>query len=121
MYKDLSVSADIPEAKLRRAAKTGVFTLSKSDLSGSGASLTVHPETYQKIMKAKKSGKGTRIHITPHEIEYAMTTKQGGSVYGIGTGGRVAKGSEAAKQRMAHVRAARRHGGSMRAGSFRLN
>ena len=38
---------------------------------------------------------------------------------GIGTGGRNTKGSEPAKQRMAHVRVAR-CGGSMRAGSFRL-
>ena len=92
MYKEISVNANIPEAKLRRAAKSGVFTLTKSDLSGSGASLALHPESYAKVMKAENAGRGARVAITPHEIEWAMTTKQGSGMHGGSIWGKIWSG-----------------------------
>jgi hypothetical protein len=82
MYKEISVSSDIPAAKLRRAAKSGILSLTKEQLHGAGASLAVHPETTQKIMKAKRANRGVRILITPHEIQYPMVALNGGGMHG---------------------------------------
>ncbi|GMF41046.1 unnamed protein product [Phytophthora fragariaefolia] len=73
MCKDIKVSSDIPATKLKRAVNTGILSLTKEQLHGSGATLCVHPETAMKIQKAKRAGRGVRLLITPHEIEYPMT------------------------------------------------
>jgi hypothetical protein len=49
LYKELSVSDAIPEARLRKAAKSGSLQLTKADLAGSGATLHVHPESYPQL------------------------------------------------------------------------
>ncbi|GMF35651.1 unnamed protein product [Phytophthora lilii] len=82
MYKELSVSDAIPVARLRKAAKTGSLSLTKADLAGSGATLHLHPESYATVMKAKRSGKGARVVLTKHEIEYPMTQLNGSGMHG---------------------------------------
>ncbi|GMF34556.1 unnamed protein product [Phytophthora fragariaefolia] len=74
MYSEIEVSSNIPIAKLRRAYKTGVLSLTKDQLHGSGATLAVHPETAMKVQKAKRANRGVHLLITPHEIEYPMDT-----------------------------------------------
>ncbi|GMF09438.1 unnamed protein product [Phytophthora lilii] len=81
-FKELSVSSTIPEAKLKRAFKTGTLSLSKDDLSGTGATLHLHPESYAKAVKAHKAGKGTRLTITKKEIGYPFKHMQRGGMYG---------------------------------------
>jgi hypothetical protein len=81
-FKELSVSSAIPEAKLKRAFKTGTLTLSKDELSGSGATLHLHPESYAKAIKATKAGKGTRLTITKKEIGYPFKHMNGGGMHG---------------------------------------
>jgi hypothetical protein len=81
-FKELSVSSAIPEAKLKRAFKTGTLTLSKADLSDSGATLHLHPESYAKALKARKAGKGTRLTITKKEIGYPFKHMNGGGMHG---------------------------------------
>ncbi|EGZ25042.1 hypothetical protein PHYSODRAFT_465817, partial [Phytophthora sojae] len=77
MYKELSVSSSIPEKCLRNAVKTGNLSLTKADLAGSGATLHLHPESYDKVMRAKKADNGSRVKITKHEIEYPMEVNGG--------------------------------------------
>lgn len=89
MYKDICVSSDIPAIKLKRAAKSGILSLTKEQLHGSGATLAVHPETAMKIIKAKRANRGVRILITPHEIIYPMTELNGGGMHGGSIWGKV--------------------------------
>jgi hypothetical protein len=49
----------------------------------------VHPETAQKIMKAKRANRGVRILITPHEIQYPMVSLNGGGMHGASVWGKV--------------------------------
>lgn len=70
MYKSITVS-DIPQQKLRRAMRTGVLTLTAGELSGNSKTIHVHPETHSKLQKATRAGKGSRVYLTPHEIDYS--------------------------------------------------
>ncbi|GMF39104.1 unnamed protein product [Phytophthora fragariaefolia] len=79
---EIEVSSNIPIAKLRRAYKTGVLSLTKDQLHGSGATLAVHPETAMKVQKAKRANRGVRLLITPHEIEYPIVALSGGGMHG---------------------------------------
>ncbi|KAL7682120.1 hypothetical protein Plhal304r1_c051g0134141 [Plasmopara halstedii] len=82
MYKELAVSASVPETKLKRAFKTGTLSLSAAELAGNDATLHLHPESYAKALRAQKSGKGTRLAITHKEIAYPFKHMQGGGMYG---------------------------------------
>ncbi|KAL3659470.1 hypothetical protein V7S43_015461 [Phytophthora oleae] len=82
MLKEISVSSDIPVAKLKSAFKTGTLSLTKDELQGSGATLHLHPESYAKALRAHKSGKGTRLAITHKEIGYPFKHMQGGGMHG---------------------------------------
>jgi len=82
MYQEIAVASNIPQAKLKRAVKTGILNLTKEQLHGSGATLAVHPETAMKIVKSKRANRGVRILITPHEISYPMTALNGGGLHG---------------------------------------
>jgi len=67
MFQKVSIGA-IPEKKLKNALKKGLMTLSKADLEGSGYTMRIHPESYNKVKAAMKRGSGTRLLITPPEI-----------------------------------------------------
>lgn len=88
MYKEIQVSSDVPESKLKRAFKHGTLTLTKDELKGSGATLHLHPESYAKALKARKAGKGTRLAITHKEIGYPFKHMQGGGMYGASIWGK---------------------------------
>jgi hypothetical protein len=89
MYKELQVSKDIPESRLKRAFKNGTLTLTSAELKGSGATLHLHPESYAKALKARKANKGTRLTITKKEIGYPFKHMQGGGTYGGSIWGKI--------------------------------
>jgi hypothetical protein len=89
VYKELQVSNDVPETKLKRAFKNGTLSLTAAELKGSGATLHLHPESYAKAMKARKAGKGTRLTITKKEIGYPFKHMQGGGIYGGSIWGKI--------------------------------
>jgi hypothetical protein len=95
MYKELKVSSSIPAKRLLKAAKGGSLQLTKADLAGSDAVLHLHPESYAKVMKAKMGGKGSRIIVTPNEIQYAMDAN-GGSLQGSSVWGKIWNGLKSA-------------------------
>jgi hypothetical protein len=89
VYKELQVSNDVPETKLKRAFKNGTLSLTAAELKGSGATLHLHPESYAKAVKARKAGKGTRLTITKKEIGYPFKHMQGGGIYGGSIWGKI--------------------------------
>jgi len=68
-YRAITVG-NFPAAKLRKLAQTGDLNLSASEVAGSTHTLYLHPESYAKIQKAKKTGKGVRLKMTKAEIEH---------------------------------------------------
>lgn len=76
-YKKVTV--DISPSQLRSAAKGKKITLSASQLKGGSASFYVHPENADKISKAVKANKGTRIYISRDAIKHDIM--QGGSLW----------------------------------------
>ena len=165
---------NIPKSKLKKAMAGGTVSLTPTELSGT-CSLVLHPTNAKKVKAAQASKKGTRIQITPGEIEHDQMYSremQGGSLWddivsgvktgvkwlgtqaldgiaqgtkgllgdstlgnkavdfvrsgvkdltGMGvSGGKVAAGSTAAKEKMAKLRAIRAAKKSQ-GGSFRLS
>ena len=78
-YKELSIG-DVPHKKLTKAARGGTLTLTKHELAGSSHKIHLHPESHAKVMKAKRAGKGVRLHITHDEIRHGV--QHGGSIWG---------------------------------------
>ena len=169
-YKEVKLNVSAEKAK--KLASLKPVNLTASELKGTSDSLYVHPANYEKIMKAKRSGKGVRIQLAEGEIIYDMEERQGASIWswmknkafpwlkrnydvikpllsrvadtaipavatafgqpelavpargglraltgvGVGRGAHV-KGSEEARQYMAHIRSMR---GKKSGGSFRL-
>ncbi|KAF1319061.1 hypothetical protein FI667_g13421, partial [Globisporangium splendens] len=62
------VTLDITPAQLRKAADGKQITLTATQLKGSGATFHVHPANHEKIMKAKRAGRGTRVYIAPGAV-----------------------------------------------------
>ncbi|KAF1319036.1 hypothetical protein FI667_g13419, partial [Globisporangium splendens] len=73
------VTLDITPAQLRKAADGKQITLSATQLKGSGATFHVHPANHEKIMKAKRAGRRTRIFIAPGAINHDLM--HGGSLW----------------------------------------
>ena len=166
------VSLNITPAQMRKAAAGKQITLSADQLSGGSMITYLHPANVEKITKAKRAGRGTRIYIAPGAINHDLEHMKAGSIWSwikdkaypwlkqnifpilkpvvsqyvdqgaqmlgnytgqpgvvnalrgvvkneVGVG--FTKGSQAAKDRMAKVRAAKR-GGSFKngGGSFKL-
>ncbi|GMF28899.1 unnamed protein product [Phytophthora fragariaefolia] len=86
LYKQLNVRLDgilaLPEIMAHYRRQGRGLSLTKDQLHGSGATLTVHPETAMKVQKAKRTNRGVRLLITPHEIEYPMVALSGGGMHG---------------------------------------
>ena len=75
------VSLDITPAQLKRAASGQQITLSAAQLKGSGSTFHVHPANHEKIMKATRAGKGTRVYIAPGAINHDLEHMQGASIW----------------------------------------
>lgn len=150
--KEIDVSLSPYQVRKLRAGHQ--VSLSAKQLKGEAESgaikhkLKVHHETYKRLMKAKRDGKGSRLQMGQHELQQSGslwdTIKAGFNTYvkpvlsGIGdaiaysnpelapiregvrkltgVGIRPAKGSQAAKDHMAKIRAMRKP----KSGSFRL-
>ncbi|ETO61424.1 hypothetical protein F444_20562 [Phytophthora nicotianae P1976] len=81
MYRELTISSDVPVAKLTKALKTGKLSLTASQLKGSDSVIHLHPASYEKALKARKVGRGVRLDITRHEIKKGYKKLQGGSIW----------------------------------------
>ncbi|GMF28177.1 unnamed protein product [Phytophthora lilii] len=69
MYRELTISSDVPAPKLTKALKTGKLSLTADQLKGSGSVIHLHPASYEKALKSCKAGRGVRLNITRHEIK----------------------------------------------------
>ncbi|KAG2768523.1 hypothetical protein PC129_g20309 [Phytophthora cactorum] len=81
MYRELTISSDVPARKLTKAFKTGKLSLTANELKGSGSVIHLHPTSYEKAMKARKVGRDVRLDITRHEVKKGYKRAQGGSVW----------------------------------------
>ncbi|GMF66355.1 unnamed protein product [Phytophthora lilii] len=69
MYRELTISSDVPAPKLTKALKTGKLSLTTNQPKGPGSVIHLHPASYEKALKARKAGRGVRLDITRHEIK----------------------------------------------------
>ncbi|GMF65750.1 unnamed protein product [Phytophthora lilii] len=81
MYRELTISRDVPAPKLTKALKTGKLSLTADQLKGSGSVIHLHPTSYEKVIKACKAGLGVRLDNTRHEIKKDYKRAQGGSIW----------------------------------------
>ncbi|KAG3123967.1 hypothetical protein PI126_g23459 [Phytophthora idaei] len=81
MYRELTISSDVPASKLTKALKTGKLSLTAAQLKGNGSIIHLHPASYEKALKANKAGRGVRLDITRHEIKKGYKRTQGGSIW----------------------------------------
>ncbi|EEY57024.1 uncharacterized protein PITG_10585 [Phytophthora infestans T30-4] len=81
MYRELTISSDVPAPKLTKALKTGKLSLTADQLKGSGSVIHLHPASYEKALKARKADRGVRLDITKHEIKKGYKKLQGGSIW----------------------------------------
>ncbi|KAJ8556895.1 hypothetical protein ON010_g9071 [Phytophthora cinnamomi] len=98
MYRELIISSGVPAHKLRKAVKTGKLSLTVAELAGTGTELHLHPESHEKVSKAKNSHRDVRLHITKHEIKKGYKKAQVGSIWskiwsGVKSGFKFAKNS----------------------------
>ncbi|KAG2793219.1 hypothetical protein PC111_g23129 [Phytophthora cactorum] len=96
MYRELTISSDVPALKLIIAFKTGKLSLTSSELKGSGSVIHLHPASYEKALKARKAGRGVRLDITRHDVKKGYKKAQGGSIWSKIWGG-IKKGFKFAK------------------------
>lgn len=75
------IDVSIPQAKLKKLAEGKTVTIKCHELNGTTQKLHVHPETYKKILKARKNNKGIRLTISKPEIMHDIDTLQGGSIW----------------------------------------
>ncbi|GMF24319.1 unnamed protein product [Phytophthora lilii] len=85
MYRELTISSDVPAVKLTKALKTGKLSLTANQLKGSGSVIHLHPASYEKALKSRKAGRGVRLDITRHEIKKGYKKLQEGSIYSFFT------------------------------------
>ncbi|GMF36457.1 unnamed protein product [Phytophthora lilii] len=87
MYRELTISSDVPAPKLTKAFKTGKLSLTADQLKGSGSVIHLHPASYEKALKARQAGRGVRLDITRHEVKKGYKRAQGGSIWSKVWGG----------------------------------
>ncbi|KAG2782096.1 hypothetical protein PC129_g24017 [Phytophthora cactorum] len=87
MYRELTISSDVPARKLTEAFRAGKLSLTSSELKGNGSVLHLHPASYEKALKARKAGHGVRLDITRHEVKKGYKKLQGGSIWSKVWGG----------------------------------
>ncbi|KAG3182873.1 hypothetical protein PC128_g14477 [Phytophthora cactorum] len=85
MYRELTISSDVPASKLTKALKTGKLSLTADQLRGSDSIIDL--TSYEKALKAHKAGRGVRLDITRPEIKKGYKRAQGGSIWGKIWGG----------------------------------
>ncbi|GMF26953.1 unnamed protein product [Phytophthora lilii] len=87
MYRELTISSDVPAVKLTKALKTSKLSVTANQLKGSGSVIHLHPASYEKALKSRKAGRGVRLDITRHEIKKGYKKLQGGSIWSKVTSG----------------------------------
>ncbi|GMF09777.1 unnamed protein product [Phytophthora lilii] len=85
MYRELTISSDVPAPKLTKALKTGKLSLTADQLKGSGSVIHLHPTSYEKVIKARKAGRGFHVWYCQdnnrHEIKKGCKRAQGGFIW----------------------------------------
>lgn len=76
-YKAIKI--DVSPAKARKIAAGKSVNLTAAEVRGEDETLHVHPMNYEKLMKAKRANKGTRLQLTQGEIEHDIMA--GGNVF----------------------------------------
>ncbi|EEY60102.1 uncharacterized protein PITG_12414 [Phytophthora infestans T30-4] len=61
MYRELTISSEVPAAKLTKALKTGNLSLTANQLKGAGPVIHIHPASYEKALKARKAGRAFKF------------------------------------------------------------
>jgi len=79
VYKQISL--DITPAQMRKAAAGKQITLAGGQLCGGSMKTYLHPANVDKIMKAKKAGRGARIFIAPGAINHDLEAMKAGSIW----------------------------------------
>lgn len=65
-YKTIKIDVDLPKARKLAAGK--VVNLTASEVKGHDEVLHVHHCNFEKLMKAKRAGKGTRLQLSEGEV-----------------------------------------------------
>ncbi|GMF14449.1 unnamed protein product [Phytophthora lilii] len=81
MYRELTISSDVPAPKLTKALKTGKLSLTADQPKGRGSVIHLHPASYEKAIKARKAGRGVRLDITRQKIKKGYKMLHGGSIW----------------------------------------
>jgi hypothetical protein len=79
VYKQ--VNLNITPAQMRKAAAGKQITLAANQLSGGSMTTYLHPANVEKLMKAKKAGRGARIYIAPGAINHDLDQMHGASIW----------------------------------------
>ncbi|RAW25488.1 hypothetical protein PC110_g18097 [Phytophthora cactorum] len=87
VYQELIIASNVSAPKLRKAFKTGKLSLTSVELKRSGSVNHLHPESYEKALKARNANRGVRLNITRHEIKKSYKKAQGGSIWSKVWGG----------------------------------
>lgn len=69
----------VSDKKLKKALKTGVLTLTASELKPNDFKLLLHPENAKKVRAAQKANRGVRLNVTHGEAEHDVLA--GGSFW----------------------------------------
>lgn len=79
-YKKIDCGITKEQQKKVLAGKPVALTAAQVK-SGGSVSFHVHPENYAKIMRARRAGKGTRVHISPYAVQHDLEAMHGASVW----------------------------------------
>lgn len=78
-YKQIKLS--VPLAKARKLAAGKAVNLTAAEVRGTEDTLFVHPANFEKLSKAKRAGRGTRLTMASGEIMHDLEQLQGGSFW----------------------------------------
>ncbi|GMF20500.1 unnamed protein product [Phytophthora lilii] len=68
-------------SQVDQSSQADKLSLTADQLEGSGSVIHLHPTSYEKVIKARKAGRGVRLDITRHEIKKGYKRAQGGSIW----------------------------------------
>ncbi|GMF31474.1 unnamed protein product [Phytophthora fragariaefolia] len=80
MYRELTISSDVPAPKRKRAFKTGKLSPTSTELKGSGSIIRLHTASYDNALKTRKARCGVRLDITRPKVKKGYQKAQGGLI-----------------------------------------
>ena len=73
----MQFSTDLTQGNVNNLLNGRSIQLKKEQLHGKQHSIVVHPTTHKRLSKAKMSGKGVRLEMTPDEFKASVMHGQG--------------------------------------------